>query len=480
MGRLTEALRSMFNAFQSIFHIPDLRRRVLFTFAMLAVYRVGAQIPTPGIDAAALQEFFQQYSAGVLGFADLFTGGALSRCTIFALGIMPYITSSIIFQLLGAVVPYIEKLQKEGGAEGRKKIVQYTRYLTIGICIIQGSFISVWLKGLVAPTTGHKVVANPGMAYHLSVVLILTAGAVFVMWLGEQITARGIGNGISLMIFAGIAAGLVPAVAKTFQKVKDGDLNLFVVFLLLAFMVGVVAVVVYCERAQRKIPIQYAKRMVGRQMMGGTSVFFPLKFNPGGVMPIIFAVSLLAVPQTILQYIGEKYQLEWAKSLMGYFGYGSLTYLLFYAALILLFAYFYISIVFNPDDMADNLKKHGGFIPGIRPGKSTSDFFYRSLNRLIFAGSIYLILVALLPIILINGFPLHHLWGVGQSIENGLKTIGLDWLLRGFNFQFYFGGTSLLIVVGVAMDFLQQVESQLVMRNYDGFSRHSRIRGRRA
>ncbi|MCI4398758.1 MAG: preprotein translocase subunit SecY [Acidobacteria bacterium] len=468
----------MIEAFQNIFRIPDLRKRVIFTFLLLAVYRVGAQIPTPGIDALALQEFFKQYASGVLGFVNLFSGGALARCTIFALGIMPYITASIIFQLLGVVWPYIEKLQKEGGAEGRKKITQYTRYATILICIVQAAGISVWLKNLVAPGTGHRIVPNPGLWYHISVVIILTAGSVFVMWLGEQITARGIGNGISLMIFAGIVVGLVPAIVKTFRKWAQGDLNLFVIVILMAFMLAVVAFIVYFERAQRKIPIQYAKRMVGRRMVGGTAVFFPLKLNPGGVMPIIFAVSLLAVPQTILQ-LPALSQYEWARTLASYFGYGSLTYLALYAVLIVLFAYFYISIVFNPDDMADNLKKYGGFIPGIRPGKSTSDFLYRSLNRLLFAGSIYLVIVALLPVMLISGLPLQHIWGIGPSIENFLKAAHFDWILRGFSLDFYFGGTSLLIVVGVAMDTLQQIESQLVMRNYEGFSRRSRLRGRR-
>jgi preprotein translocase subunit SecY len=465
-------------AFQNIFRIPDLRKRLLFTFGLLAVYRVGSQIPTPGIDAVALQEFFKQYAqAGVLGFVNLFSGGALERCTIFALGIMPYITASIIMQLLGVVWPYIEKLQKEGGAEGRKKIVQYSRYLTIFICVVQSMGISFWLKQLVSPS-GKRVVENPSLAYHILTVIILTAGSTFIMWLGEQITARGIGNGISLMIYAGIVVGLIPAVVQTFEQVSRGDVSIFVVLLLVAFMLAVVGFIVYFERAQRKIPIQYAKRMVGRRMVGGQAVYFPLKLNPGGVMPIIFAVSLMAVPQTILQ-LPALAQYEWARTLNAYFNYGTLTYLALYALLIVLFMYFYVSIVFNPEDLAENLKKFGGFIPGIRPGKSTSDFLYRSLNRLLFAGSIYLILVALIPIILISGFPLQHIWGVGPSIENALKFIRLDWILRGFNLQFYFGGTSLLIVVGVAMDTLQQVESQLVMRHYEGFSRKTRIRGRR-
>ncbi len=467
----------MIEAFQNLFRIPDLRKRLFFTFALLAVYRVGAQIPTPGIDAMALQEFFKQYQSGVLGFVNLFSGGALSKCTIFALGIMPYITASIVFQLLGVVWPYIEKLQKEGGAEGRKKIVQYTRYLTIFICVVQSLGISFWLKNLISPS-GKRIVENPSLAYHILTVIVLTAGSTFIMWLGEQITARGIGNGISLMIYAGIVVGLVPAIVKTFEQVQQGNLSVFVVLILAAFMLAVVAFIVYFERAQRKIPIQYAKRMVGRKMMGGQAVYFPLKLNPGGVMPIIFAVSLLAVPQTILQLpVLSKFQ--WARSIEAYVGYGTLTYLVLYALLIVLFTFFYTSIVFNPEDLADNLKKFGGFIPGIRPGKSTSDFLYRSLNRLLFAGSIYLIVVALLPMALISGLPLQHLWGIGPSLENAFKTVHLDWILRGFNLNFYFGGTSLLIVVGVAMDFLQQVESQLVMRHYEGFSKHTRMRGRR-
>ena len=468
----------MIDAFQNLFRIPDLRKRLFFTFALLAVYRVGAQIPTPGIDAMALQDFFKQYASGVLGFVNLFSGGALSKCTIFALGIMPYITSSIIFQLLGVVWPYIEKLQKEGGAEGRKKIVQYTRYLTIFICVVQSLGISFWLKNLISPT-GKRIVENPGIGYHILTVIVLTAGSTFIMWLGEQITARGIGNGISLMIYAGIVVGLIPAIIKTFQQVTQGNLSIFVVLILAAFMLAVVAFIVYFERAQRKIPIQYAKRMVGRKMVGGQAVYFPLKLNPGGVMPIIFAVSLLAVPQTILQ-LPVLSKFEWARVLESYVGYGTLTYLMLYALLIVLFTFFYTSIVFNPEDLADNLKKFGGFIPGIRPGKSTSDFLYRSLNRLLFAGSIYLILVALLPMMLISGLPLQHLWGIGPGLENVFKTIHLDWILRGFNLNFYFGGTSLLIVVGVAMDFLQQVESQLIMRHYEGFSKNTRVRGRRS
>lgn len=464
--------------FQNLFKIPDLRKRILFTFALLAVYRVGAQIPTPGINAMALQEFFKQYAeSGVLGFVNLFSGGALEKCTIFALGIMPYITASIIMQLLGVVWPYIQKLQKEGGAEGRKKIIQYSRYLTIVICIIHSAGISVWLKGLTSPSQ-QKIVENPGLFYHFSVIIILTAGAVFIMWLGEQITARGLGNGISLMIFSGIAVGLIPAVIKTGRQVFEGNISIFVVLFLVVMMVAVVAGIVYFERAQRKIPIQHAKRMVGRRMMSGQTVYLPLKLNPGGVMPIIFAVALLGVPGTVLG-LPMLQAVPFFKELSTYFNYGTLTYLFGYTALIGLFTYFYVSIVFNPEDLADNLKKSGGFIPGIRPGKSTSDYIYRTLNRLLFAGSIYLMLVAVLPVILISGFPLHHIWGIGPKIGEILTALHLNWITQGFNLNFYFGGTSLLIVVGVAMDTVQQVESQLIMRHYEGFSRKTRIRGRR-
>lgn len=464
--------------FQNLFKIPDLRKRIIFTFLMLAVYRVGAQIPTPGINALALQELFKQYfESGVLGFVNIFSGGALERCTIFALGIMPYITASIIMQLLGVVWPYIQKLQKEGGAEGRKKIIQYSRYLTIIICIIHSAGISVWLKGLVSPSQ-QRVVENPGLFYHLTVIIVLTAGAVFIMWLGEQITARGIGNGISLMIFAGIAVGLIPATIKTGQQVFEGNLSVFVVLFLVVMMVAVVAGIVYFERAQRKIPIQHAKRMVGRRMMSGQTVYLPLKLNPGGVMPIIFAVALLGIPPVILG-LPFLQKIAVFKEAAAYFNYGTLTYIAGYAALIGLFTYFYVSIVFNPEDLADNLKKSGGFIPGIRPGKSTSDYIYKTLNRLLFAGAIYLILLAVLPVILISGLPLHHLWGIGPKIGEILTTLHLNWVTQGFNLNFYFGGTSLLIVVGVAMDFVQQIESQLIMRHYEGFSRKTRIRGRR-
>lgn len=467
----------MIEAFQNIFKIPDLRKRVIFTFMMLAVYRIGAQIPTPGVNALALQEFFKQYASGILGFWNIFSGGAFARCTIFALGIMPYITAQIIFSLLVVVWPYLAKLQKEGGAEGRKKINQYTRYATIFICIVQSLGISYWVKDLISPG-GVRVVANPNIWYHISVVIILTAGATFIMWLGEQITARGIGNGISLMIFAGIVVGLIPAIIKTFEQWNQGNISILAILLLLIFMVAVVAFIVYFERAQRRIPVQYAKRMVGNRMMGGQSVYFPLKLNPVGVISIIFAVSLLGLPATILKLPAlDKFAA--IRVLSEYLSYGTLTYLFLYALLIVIFTYFYMSIVFNPDELADNLKKYGGFIPGIRPGKNTAEYLYKTLTRLIFAGCLYLIIVAILPVVLMSGLPLHHLWGIGSYIESTFKTMHLDWILSGFKVQFYFGGTSLLIVVGVAMDTIQQVESQLIMRHYEGFSKRTRIRGRR-
>lgn len=467
----------MIDAFRNIFKIPDLRSRVLFTFAMLAIYRIGAQIPTPGINALALQDFFKQYASGILGFWNIFSGGAFSRCTIFALGIMPYITASIIFSLLVVVWPYLAKLQKEGGVEGRRKINQYTRYATILICIIQSFGISVWVKDLRSPA-GVPVVPNPNLWFHISVIIILTAGATFIMWLGEQITARGVGNGISLMIFSGIVVGLIPAIIKTFEQWREGNISLIAIALLLVFMVLVVAFIVYFERAQRRIPVQYAKRIVGNRLMGGQSVYFPLKLNPVGVISIIFAVSLLSLPATILKYPAlEKYEIF--RIIGEYLNYGTLTYLFLYSILIIIFTYFYMSIVFNPEEIADNLKKFGGFIPGIRPGKSTADYLYKTITKLIFAGCVYLIIVAILPIILMNGLPLHHLWFVGPYIDNWFRTLHLDWLLSGFKVQFYFGGTSLLIVVGVAMDTVQQVESQLIMRHYEGFSKRTRIRGRR-
>lgn len=466
------------DTFRNMFSIPDLRKRILYTFLILGIYRIGTWIPTPGIDLKVLSDFFKSQGGGAMGFLNLFSGGAMERAGLFALGIMPYITASIIIQLLGVVSPTIEKLIKEGGAEGRKKITQYTRYGTILIGIVQGLGISFWLTSMKGPA-GASIVRNPNMWFHIQTVIVLTSGTALLMWLGEQITARGIGNGISLLIFSGIVVGLVPASIYTFQQMQRGDLSPFVIILLVLFMILVIGIIVYFERAQRKIPVQYAKRIVGRRMVGGASVYFPLKLNPSGVIPPIFASSILIIPQWVTGFFANK-GFAWAKAFDTYFHYGTLTYLSLYIVMIAFFVYFYTSVIFNPDDLADNLKKAGGFIPGIRPGKKTSEYLYRVLNRLLFVGAIYLAVIAVLPIMLISGFPLQNLAFIGTTLANILDKIGMAWLTTGFNVQFYFGGTSLLIVVGVAMDTVQQVESQLVMRHYEGFMRHGRIRGRRS
>jgi len=453
---------------QNIFNVPDLRRRVLFTFGLLAVYRVGAWIPSPGIDPIALEEFFGQQAGSLFGLVDLFSGGNLRRLTIFALGIMPYISASIILQLLTVIVPYLEKLSKEGEV-GRKKITQYTRYGTVVLSIIQGAGIAVWAQNAVP-----QAVPNPGMWFIFMTVLTLTTGTAFIMWLGEQITERGIGNGISLIIFAGIVVGLVPAVIGTTQDVVNGRLNLIPVILLLVMMIIVVGFVVFVERAQRRIPVQYARRVVGRRQYGGMSTHLPLKVNTGGVIPVIFASSVLSIPQMIGGFasVGE---VGWVRELLRQLGFNTPVYNLLYLATIVFFCYFYTSIIFNPVDTADNLKKYGGFIPGIRPGKRTAEYIDRILSRITLGGAIYLGLVALLPTFLISGVSVQTLPGIGPALQRALP----DWITQGLGIQFYFGGTSLLIVVGVAMDTVQQVESQLIMRHYDGFLKGSRVRGRR-
>jgi preprotein translocase subunit SecY len=459
----------MLDSFKNIFSIPDLRRRVLFTFMILAVYRVGGHIPTPGIDSAALQQFFASQEGGVLGFLDLFAGGNLSRLTIFALGIMPYISASIILQLLTVIWPYLEKLSKEGEA-GKKKITQYTRYGTVGLSVVQATGIAVWLESL----QGGTIVHNPGWGFKAMTVLTLTTGTSFIMWLGEQITERGIGNGISLIIFAGIIVGLPGAIIYTIQDIQSGQQNLLFMLILVATMVAVMAAIVLVERAQRRLPVQYARRVVGRRVMGGMSTHLPLRVNTAGVIPVIFASSVLSIPQTLVTFGGLS-SIGWVRALANQLNYNMPLYNLMYVAGIIFFCFFYVSIIFNPMDAADNLKKYGGYIPGIRPGKRTAEFIDRVLTRLTFAGSIYLGMVALLPIFLISGLNLQNLPWIGPQIDAVLPS----WINRGFNLKFFFGGTSLLIVVGVAMDTIQQVESQLIMRHYDGFMRGSRIRGRR-
>jgi len=457
-------------SFRNVFAIPDLRKRVLFTFGLLAVYRIGCHIPTPGIDPDALLEFMKVAQQGFLGFVNTCTGGSLQKIAVFALGIMPYITASIILQLLTVVWPYLEKLSKEGEL-GRRKITQYTRYGTVAISIIQGTGISLFLESVTTPG-GASLVPHPGWAFRAMTVLTLTTGTAFVMWLGEQISERGIGNGISLIIFAGIVVGLVPAVGRTIESVQRGNLNILTVLVLLVFMVLVVAFIVYMERAQRRIPVQYAKRVVGRKIYGGQSTYLPLRVNSGGVIPVIFASSVVTVPTVISGMIKN----PWVTTLAGYVGYGQPIYYLLQVITIVFFSYFYISIIFNPTDLAENMRKYGGFIPGIRPGKRTSEYIDRILTRLTLVGSLYLAAVTVLPEFLLTGFHVQGLPWLGPRIAGYFP----DWFQNGMGINFYFGGTSLLIVVGVAMDTIQQIESQLVMRNYEGFMKRGRIRGRRS
>jgi len=463
----------MIDPIRNIFSIPDLRKRVLFTFAMLAVYRVGGHVPVPGINFHALESFFRQQGGGLLGFLDLFSGGNLRRLTVFALGIMPYISASIILQLLTVIWPYLEKLSKEGEV-GRKKITQYTRYGTVALSLIQSFGIAIWLESMGGGGGGVRVVTEPGWFFRAMTILTLTTGTAFIMWLGEQISDRGIGNGISLIIYAGIVAGLPSAVVTLYQDVTLGNIGVIPLLLLMASMVAVVAAIVWVERAQRKIPVQYARRVVGRRMYGGMQTHMPLRLNTGGVIPVIFASSLLAFPLTIMQWAGVQGSSTWA-AIYRQLDYTMPLHNLLYLAAIVFFCYFYVSIIFNPMDVADNMKKYGGFIPGIRPGRKTAEFLDTILTRLTFVGSIYLALIALLPQVLISGLNVQALPWVGGFFDRMLPTF----LTQGLGLKFFFGGTSLLIVVGVAMDTIQQVESQLIMRHYDGFLKGARVRGRR-
>ncbi len=459
----------MIESFRNIFAIPDLRKRLAFMFAMLAVYRIGCHIPTPGVDPRALIEFMEQMQGTILGFVNTFTGGALSRIAVFALGIMPYITASIILQLLTVVWPYLEKLSKEGEL-GRKKITQYTRYGTVVISLIQSSIIALSLQRMSAPG-GSPLVPNAGVGFVLMTMLSLTTGCAFVMWLGEQITERGIGNGISLIIFAGIVVGLPGATVATLRQMQTGQMSVINVALLLVFMVAVVAFIVYMERAQRRIPVQYAKRIVGRRTYGGQSTYLPLRVNTGGVIPVIFASSIVTVPGAIAGMI----QHPWLQNISSAIAWGQPIYYLLQVIAIVFFCYFYVSIIFNPADLAENMRKYGGFIPGIRSGRRTAEYIDRVLTRLTLVGAAYLAAVSVLPEFLISGLKVGGLPFIGASLDRVLPL----WFTQGLGIQFYFGGTSLLIVVGVAMDTLQQIESQLVMRNYEGFMKKGRIRGRR-
>jgi preprotein translocase subunit SecY len=459
----------MFEKLANVFRIPDLRKRILFTLALLAVYRLGGHIPTPGINADKLQQFFEQNRGSFLGFVDLFSGGQLRRLTIFALGIMPYITASIILQLLTVVYEPLAKLQKEGEL-GRKKITQWTRYLTVILSAVQSLGIALSLQ------KGGDFVINPGVGFTLMTMLTLTTGSAFIMWLGEQITERGVGNGMSLLIFAGIVVGLPRGVADLIDKVRTDAWGAFTapaMILLVGMMLLVVAFIVFVERSERRIPVQYAKRVVGRKVMGGQSTHLPLRVNAGGVMPVIFASSILTLPQTVGYGLRDN---RYFGGLMHALGWGEPLYTLLYAVGIIFFAYFYVSIVFNPNEVADNMRKYGGFIPGIRPGKRTSDFINEVLTRITLVGALYLIIISFIPEWMIAGIHLNHLpGGLGAFFER-LPT----WVTNGLGVNFYFGGTSLLIVVGVAMDTVTQIEAQLIMRHYDGFTpRSGRIRGRR-
>jgi preprotein translocase subunit SecY len=461
------------DSLKNIFAVPELRKRVLFTFGLLAVYRLGSKIPTPGINTLALQELADRAQGTMFGLYDMFSGNNLSQMTIFALGIMPYISASIILQLLTVVWPYLERLSKEGDL-GRRKITQYTRYGTIALSIVQGLGIAFFLEGNTNMTGGLPLVFNPGWGFRLMTVLTLTTGSVFVMWLGEQITERGIGNGMSLLIFAGIVVGLPSAVAATIGQLQTNEMGLFRLIALVAVMVIVVAVIVFVERAHRKVTVQYARRMVGRRMYGGASTHIPLKVNTGGVMPVIFASSILAFPATIasMPFLANN---AVARGIVAQLGQGYPLYILLYVGMIIFFAYFYTAIIFNPDDVAENMRKYGGFVPGIRPGKRTAEYIDGILARITLAGAIYLAVVALLPEFLLTGFKVEPIPFIGERLD----AIMPGWITNGMNVQFYFGGTSLLIIVGVAMDTVQQVESQLIMRHYDGFMKKTRIRGRR-
>lgn len=435
----------MLETFGNVFKIPELRKRILFTLAILVVYRLGGHVPTPGIDPQALGEVFKQMRGSLFGLYDMFVGGAFRKATIFSLGIMPYISASIIMQLLGAVIPYFQKLQKEG-EEGRRKITQYTRYGTVLISALQALGTSVFLESLQS-SAGRYVVPNPGIGFKLLTMITFTCGTIFIMWLGEQITEKGIGNGISLIIMIGIIARFPSGVFDEVRMLFIGQRFFFAEVFLVVLMVGVIASIVLVTRAQRKIPVQYAKRVVGRKMYGGQSTHIPLSVNTAGIIPIIFAQSIMFAPATLASFFPSS---EFMQNFSGWFQPGSVLYSFIFALMIIFFAYFYTAIVFNPVDLADNMRKYGGFIPGIRPGKRTSEYIDRVLTRITLPGATFFAMIAVLPY----------------------------FMMSGMGIQFYFGGTGLLIVVGVALDTLQQIESHLLMRHYDGFMKKGRIRGR--
>jgi len=435
----------LISGLKNISKIPELQKRILYSFLLLAVYRIGAHVPTPGIDAQALAAFFEQSKGSLLGLFDMFAGGALSKLSVFALGIMPYISASIILQLLTVVIPHLEKLSKEGEA-GRRKITQYTRYGTVLLSIIQGFGIAVGLENMAGPS-GVSIVIVPGWGFRLMTVITLTAGTSFIMWLGESITEKGIGNGISLIIFAGIVCRGPAAVLNTFRLLSTGEMGIFFIVIMIVLMIAVVAVIVFVETGQRKIPVQYAKRVVGRKMYGGQTTHLPLKVNTAGVIPPIFASSIIMFPATIANFVPH----PWMKSFAAYLMPGRFVYELLYVAFIIFFCYFYTAVTFNPVDVADNMKKYGGYVPGIRPGKKTAAYIDKILTRLTFSGALYVSAVCVLPSILISQF----------------------------NVPFYFGGTALLIVVGVALDTAGQIETHMLTRQYEGFMKKGRVAKRR-
>jgi preprotein translocase subunit SecY len=435
------------NSYQNVLKLPDLKRKILMTLALLFVYRIGVHVPTPGIDATALASFFAAASGTLFSMFNMFSGGALERLSIFALGIMPYISASIILELMTVVVPHLAQLKKEGDA-GRKKKTQYTRYGTVVLSIIQGFGISVGLESMTSPA-GAAIVPDPGWGFRLVTIITLTAGTAFIMWLGEQITERGIGNGISLIIFAGIVAAMPSAIGNTVRLMSTGEMGIFAIIILLVIMVSVVACIIFMEQAQRRIPVHYAKRVVGRKMYGGQTSHLPLKINTAGVIPPIFASSIIMFPTTIAQFAN----MPILQTVAAMFSPGTVWYYLLYVGFIIFFCFFYTAVQFNPDDVADNMKKNGGYIPGIRPGKRTSEYIDKVLTRITLAGAIYVSAVCVLPTMLMDKF----------------------------NVPFYFGGTALLIVVGVSIDTISQIESHLITGNYDGFLGRSgarRIKGR--
>lgn len=472
MEKFLAAVRNMFN-------VPDLRRRIFFTLGLLAVYRFGAHVGAPGIDRNRLDEVWRDVAGTLLGVLDLFSGGNFRTISVFALGVTPYITASIILQLMTVVWPQLKKLQEEGEM-GRQKINQYTRYLTVGLAAIQTSFVAHWLQ--------VNGVGAPGWGFRLSTVLTLTTGTIFVMWLGEQITERGVGNGISLLIFAGIVIGLPSGVQQVFGRVRGGDtMEILGVMAMVAAMIGIIAFIVFVESARRKIPVSYAKRHVGRQVVGGQQTTMPLKINMGGVIPVIFASSVLSMPQSVFAALppDQANPNTWWAKIWGFFQIfhpSDPYYELVFLSLIIFFTFFYVSIVFNVEEVADNLRKHGGFMPGIRPGRATAEHLNSILTRLTTVGAVYLAFVAFAPQFMLSGFKFGRLPLIGNWLETWISGIpGFSWILTGMNYQFYFGGTSLLILVGVAMDTVSQIEAQLVMRNYEGFlGGGSRLRGRRA